>query len=76
MGGNPPVHRTREPVDSRNIVDPRDPAPVAETAGDLIGGVRTDVDCVVRRDEPHSRIKIALREPWKPFGESLGLSSH
>lgn len=75
-GGNPRVGRTKEPVDYRNVIDPCDPPPVPKATGNLIGGVGTDVDGVVRRDEPHARVEIALDKSWKPFGESLRLSGH
>ena len=44
------------------MVQPRDPAPVCESACDLIGRVRTNVDDVVGRDQPHACVEVALKK--------------
>ena len=54
-------------MDCRDVVQPRDSAPVSEAAYDLIGRVRTNLDGVVGRNQPHDCIEVALNK----FRESL-----
>lgn len=65
--GNPRIDRSRERVDSWDMVQPRDPTPVSKAACDLIGRVRANVDGAVRCNQPHACFEVALVE----FRESL-----
>ena len=73
---DPRVAGPREPVNSRHPVQPRDPPPKGQPAGDLIGRVRTDVDDVVGGDQPHAGIEVGLIEFRESLGEPFGLPGY
>ena len=76
MGCDPHVAGPREPMNSRNTVQPRDPPPEGQPAGDLIGRIRTDVDDAVGGDQPHAGIEVGFIESWESLGEPFGLPGH
>ena len=73
---DPRVAGPREPMNTRHMVEPCNPAPEGQTAGDLIGGVRTDVDDVVGGDQPHAGIEVGLIEFRESLGEPFGLPGY
>ena len=73
---DPRVNGSRDPVDSRNMVQPRDPAPVSKATCDLIGRVSTNVNGVVGCNQPHARVKVALNHFREPFGQPFRLSGN
>ena len=73
MRRDPRIDGSREPVDSWNRVQPRDPLPVSKPAYNLIGRVCTNVDDVVGRNQPHARVEVALIEFRESFDEAFCL---
>ncbi len=47
-----------------------------EAAYDLIGRVRSNVDDVVGRNQPHARVEVALRQFREPLREPFRLSGN
>ena len=60
-------------MDSRDVVQPRDFAPVSKPAYDPIGRFRTHVDSAVGCDKPHARVEVALSQLGESFDEAFRL---
>ena len=69
---DPSIDAPRQATDDRHMVHPRPTTVVRQLAGDPVDRVRPDVDRLIRLDQPHTGVEIALGDLGKaPFQARL-----